>query len=99
MDVNILDAVLLRRLKKFIGFLVCELVALRVALPFRGIELDALGMIFLAIRVQRLQARGAVAWIEGAVENKTIGMALVHRGVAFGGVEAVLVEISEVGRL
>ena len=51
-NVNILDAVLLRRLKKFIGFLVGELVALRVALPFRGVELDALGMILLAILVQ-----------------------------------------------
>jgi len=41
-NVDIFDAVLLRRLKEFVRVLVSEFVALRFALPFRSIELDAL---------------------------------------------------------
>src|SRR5580704_10307667 len=98
-NVDIFDTVLLRSLKELVGILVGQFVALGIAFPFRGVELHSLDMILLAIRVQRLQALGAVARIEGAVENETIGMTLLHRGVAFSGVEAVLVEISEIGRL
>src|SRR3984957_16941086 len=98
-NVDVFDAVFLRRLKELVGVLVGQFVALGVALPFRGVELDSLDMILLAIRVQRFQTLGAIARIEGAVENETIGMTLLHRGVAFSGVEAVLVEISEIGRL
>src|ERR1700722_1451252 len=49
--------------------------------------------------MQRLDALLAVARIERAVENETIRMVLLHSRITLGGVETVLVEIGQIGRL
>jgi chorismate-pyruvate lyase len=49
--------------------------------------------------MQRLQSLVSVSRVEGAVENEALRVALLHRGIAVGRIEAVLVEIGEIGRL
>ena len=57
-DVDILDAELLRRLEILVGRLVGQLVALGFATPFRGVELDALELVLLRQGMQIFQALG-----------------------------------------
>ena len=98
-DMDVLDAELPRRFEKGIGFLVCQFVALRLAFPFGGVELDAFELVLFRRRMQRFKAFGAVARVEGSIEDEPVRVALLHGRTAFGCVETNFVEIGQVGGL
>ena len=98
-DVHVGDAELFAELEAAIGLGVVEPPAARGAAPFCGVELDAPDTVGLLQRVQVLQRGRALAWVEGAVEDETIRVRLGDDGVLLGGVEALDVELLEIGRL
>src|SRR3984957_9614887 len=71
-DMDILDPKLLGRLEIFVGRLVGELISLGFATPFRGVEFDALDLVFFRQGMQIFQALGTVARVEGAVQDEAI---------------------------
>ncbi len=95
-DMDVLDAEFLRGFEILVRRLVGELVALGFATPFGGVELDTLQLVLLRQGMQVFQTLGAVARIESAVQDEAIRMALLHRRIALGGVETVLVEVRQV---
>jgi hypothetical protein len=50
------------------------------------------------VRLELVEAALAVARVEAAGENGLVGKGLLERGALLGGVEALLVELEEVGR-
>ena len=99
MDVDVLDAKFFGGLQEFITFLIRELIALGIALPLGSIELDTGDLVFLDLLVEILEAFVAITRVKRTVQDEAIWMALLHRVVALGRIEAVLVEITEEGRL
>ena len=98
-DMDVLDAELLRFLEVPLSPVVAELVALARPVPFGGIELDALELILGRQFAQRFKPHFAVARVPGAVEDETVGVFFLQHGVLFGRVEAVDVEVLQVSRL
>src|SRR5215470_13540397 len=97
--VNILDPELLTLFQVPQGPGIGELPPLGIALPLGRIQLDALNPVVLGQRLQVVQAGFPVSGIPRAVEYEALRMALPQQAVLLCGVEPVLVEVLEVGRL
>ena len=76
-----------------------QLVAAAVTAPLGGVELDPLDLVLSGHRLQRIQTRFTIARIKRAVQNDALGRPILHLGILLDGVEAVLVEIRQVGAL
>ena len=73
-------------------------VALGLAAPFGGVELDAAKLPAGMVGLQPFEPLLPVARVEAAAEDDLFRRRLLERGVLLGGVEPVLVEFPEIGR-
>jgi hypothetical protein len=76
-----------------------QLPSLGIALPLRGVDLDALELPAFVQPLQLLQAGLAVTRVEAAVDDEPARVAFGHLAVLFGGVEPVDVPVGQVRRL
>jgi len=98
-DMDVLDAELLRPLQVLVGPRVGQLIAAALALPLGRVELHTLKLILLGHLVQRVEAGLLVARIERAVQDETVGMRLLDDGILLDRVEPSVVEVGQVRRL
>ncbi len=99
MDVQVLDAKLDASLQVAFGPGVGQFPAARFAAPFGGVELGARDLVGVDQLLEVVEAGLAVTWVPRAVQDEAVGVCLFDEGVPFGGVEAFLIEIRQIGRL
>src|SRR5205085_9082525 len=75
-----------------------HLPTLGIAPPLRRVELAALDVPAVDLLLEGLQPLLAVARVPGGVEDEAVGILLLEDGVAGRRVEALVVEVSQVGR-
>src|SRR5258707_12942891 len=98
-DVDVGNAQFDAFLQVAIGFGIGELIALGVTAPFGRIEFDTLDVPFAFHATQVLQPFVPVAGIPGPIEDEAVGISLLQHAILLNRVEAVDVEILQIGGL
>ena len=73
-------------------------IALRIALPFGRVDLDAAEFPAGVVLLELIEPALAVARIEAAGENDLVGIGLLECGALLGRVEALPIELEQIGR-